>query len=103
MERVGIFFRLKPDRKEEYIKRHDQIWPEVTAAIKDAGIRNFSIWNEGDLLFSYYEVKDAARAEEFLSKSEIYQKWRDCMEEYVYIDSVTAQKEWPMRLVFLQE
>ncbi len=100
---MGIFFRLKPGKREAYIKRHDEIWPEVTLALKSAGISNFSIWNEGDMLFSYYEVQDAKKADELLSNSEIYAKWRAEMEEYVYIEPATGQKECFLRQVFLHE
>ena len=40
---------------EEYQKRHDQIWPEMTAMLNEAGIHNYTIWNIGDELFAYME------------------------------------------------
>jgi arylsulfatase len=36
--------KLKPGMGEEYKKRHDAIWPELSKAIRDAGISDFSIF-----------------------------------------------------------
>lgn len=43
--------------KEEYIRRHNEIWPEMVAALKEAGICNYTIWMDGNELFGYYECK----------------------------------------------
>lgn len=103
MERVGIFFKLRPGAKDEYIKSHDEIWPEVREVLSAAGIRNFSIWNEGNMLFSYYEVKNSELADKVLSGSEIYRQWRNEMEKFVYIDPDSGQKEWFMKQIFLHQ
>ena len=46
---------LKPGKKAEYVRRHDEIWPEMTEVLTRAGIRNYTIWCCGDELFGYYE------------------------------------------------
>ena len=38
---------------DEYIKRHDEIWPEMTEMLNESGIHNYSIWNVGDELFVF--------------------------------------------------
>ena len=48
---------LKPGKKAEYIRRHDEIWPEMTEVLTQAGIRNYTIWCCGDELFGYYECE----------------------------------------------
>lgn len=50
---------LKPGKKAEYIRRHDEIWPEMTEVLTRAGIRNYTIWCCGDELFGYYECEKA--------------------------------------------
>ena len=35
--------RLNPGCEEEYMKRHDDIWPELVGLLKDAGISDYSI------------------------------------------------------------
>ena len=51
---------LKPGKKAEYIRRHDEIWPEMTEVLTRAGIRNYTIWCCGDELFGYYECEKGA-------------------------------------------
>lgn len=53
--RVGRIVKVKAQMKEKYLKLHANPWPEVTKAIHDCNIRNFSIYLKGDLLFSYFE------------------------------------------------
>ena len=55
MERYAWKATVLPGKLEEYIRRHDQIWPEMRAVLADAGIRNYTIWNVGNELFGYYE------------------------------------------------
>lgn len=36
--------QLKPGVETEYQRRHDEIWPELSAALTEAGIRDYSIY-----------------------------------------------------------
>ena len=36
--------KLKPGVEAEYQRRHDEIWPELTTALIEAGIRDYSIY-----------------------------------------------------------
>ena len=51
MEKYAWSGKIAPGAKSEYIKRHNEIWPEMVEALKKAGIRNYTIWNTGDTLF----------------------------------------------------
>lgn len=57
MERKAWMGRIKPGMQAEYKRRHDQLWPEMRAMLKEAGIRNYTIWSDGNLLFGYYECE----------------------------------------------
>jgi len=50
---------LKPGMEEKYRRLHSHVWPEVKAAIRQANIRNYSIYvaelNGKRYLFSYFE------------------------------------------------
>lgn len=43
MEKVAFRMQLLPGMAEEYRRRHDAIWPELVALLKDAGISDYSI------------------------------------------------------------
>ena len=87
MERVGFKLKLKPDLKEEYKKRHDEIWPEMTEVLNKAGIHNYTIWLIDNDLFGYYETEDNDYAVKFQNESEVVKKWNIYMS--TVIDSVT--------------
>ena len=53
--RFGMACRLHPEKREEYLALHSAVWPEVEAWNSAAGIRNFTIFVRGDVLFGYYE------------------------------------------------
>ncbi len=38
MKTVAFTMKLKPDVAAEYKRRHDELWPELTRALLDAGI-----------------------------------------------------------------
>jgi len=47
--------RLRPEHREEYLRLHSAVWPEVEQRIRDSNIANYTIFLNGDLLFAYYE------------------------------------------------
>ena len=44
MERLCFTFEIRPGTEDEYKKRHDEIWPELVDAIKEAGFANYSLF-----------------------------------------------------------
>jgi L-rhamnose mutarotase len=55
MKRFGQTARLKPDKIEEYRQLHASVWPEVLDTITACHIGNYSIFQQDDLLFAYFE------------------------------------------------
>ena len=87
MERFAWKARLLPGKKDEYIRRHDDIWPEMTELLNAAGIHNYTIWCVGDELFGYYE---AAKGIDFASKaqaeSEVVRRWNSYMKDVMVME-----------------
>jgi L-rhamnose mutarotase len=50
MKRHAFKMKLKPGVVAEYKKRHDEIWPELLAALRDAGISDYSIFLDEETL-----------------------------------------------------
>ena len=71
---------IYPGKREEYIRRHDEIWPEMTALLNEAGIHNYSIWNIGEELFGYYECDDLPFALKTQAESPVVARWNESME-----------------------
>lgn len=87
MERMAWKGRIKPGCKAEYIKRHDEIWPEMKALLKEAGICNYTIFANGEELFGYYECeKGIAFAERTQAESEIVDRWNAYMADILELE-----------------
>lgn len=59
VRRVGAVIGLRESAIAEYERHHREVWPEVLAALRAAGIRTYSIYRHGTLLFSYWEYEGA--------------------------------------------
>lgn len=79
MEKIIWKGEIMEGMREEYIRRHNEIWPEMVQALKDSGICNYSIWNNGNELIGYYECPSVQYAAEFKQKSEVMQRWSASM------------------------
>jgi L-rhamnose mutarotase len=55
LRRFAQVIKLHAKDEEEYIRCHEQVWPEVLQTISACGIRNYSIFLRSGLLFSYFE------------------------------------------------
>lgn len=82
MEKFAWKAQVKPGHLAEYQRRHDQIWPELVAVLKQAGIVNYSIWNVGDELFGYFEcTQGVAHAEQVQAASAVVDRWNEYMQD----------------------
>jgi L-rhamnose mutarotase len=98
MKRVAFKMLLNDDQKVEYIKRHDEIWPELKKLLKDAGISEYSIFldEETNTLFAFQKMSGEGGSQD-LGKTEIVQKWwkfmSDIMKSNPDNSPVTVQLE----------
>jgi len=87
MERYAWKARILPGMEEEYVRRHDEIWPEMLTLLREAGIRNYSIWNTGDELFGYYECALGAEyAARIQRESPVVDRWNEYMKNVMVMD-----------------
>lgn len=56
MTRVAQRIDLPAANREEYLRLHADVWPGVEQTLTAAGIRNYSIFLDGEDLFAYFEV-----------------------------------------------
>jgi L-rhamnose mutarotase len=55
LKRYGQVIRLRPEAREDYVRYHAKVWPEVLTTIHDCNIRNYSIFLKDNTLFAYFE------------------------------------------------
>ena len=97
MERYAWKAVLKEGQREEYIRRHKQIWPEMKDVLKTAGIVNYSIWLSGNELFGYYECeKGSAYAAKIQAESPVVQKWNEFMKDVMLMETYERTGAQPL-------
>lgn len=76
MQRKAFKMFLIPGNEQEYLRRHDEIWPELSKLLKEVGIQNYSIFldKETSVLFAYLESEDLTQLDA-LPEQEIMKKW----------------------------
>ena len=101
MERFAWKAVIKDGMLDEYKRRHDNIWPEM----KQAGIKNYTIWNVGNEVFGYFECeKGVAFAEKYQAQSPIVDKWNEYMKDVMVMemDPVTGAQPKMKQVFFLE-
>jgi L-rhamnose mutarotase len=76
MKRRAFQMKLKSGFVAEYKKRHDELWPEISAALKEAGVVEYSIFFDEDTssLFAFQILTDNNTVMT-LRDSDIMRKW----------------------------
>ena len=78
MQRIGFLLKVKPEMIDEYKRRHEQVWPEMLAALRDTGWHNYSIFMcEDGTLFGYLETPNFDTARTGMAKLEVNQRWQE--------------------------
>jgi len=83
MQKRTFVLRLAPGMEQEYIRRHQAIWPEMVAMLRQAGICNYSIWLWRDLLFGYYQSEDLQRTDAVKAMSDVQARWSRYMADII--------------------
>ena len=78
-QRSAFVLHVRPDKIDEYVEAHANVWPEMLQALRDAGIRNYSIFRDGNQVFGYFESDDLERAAAYLDSHEVNTRWQDAM------------------------
>ena len=87
MERVCFLARVRPERNDEYRDRHNEVWPEMLAALRAAGWGNYSIFLAGDgLLVGYLETDDYDAALAAMAATDVNKRWQAEMAEFFVDD-----------------
>ncbi|WMT51145.1 MAG: L-rhamnose mutarotase [Ferroplasma sp.] len=81
--RYSFHLIIRDEMKDEYIKRHNNVWPELLKLLKEAGVRNYSIFMDGADIFGYWECEDLSRTLDIINCSEINRKWQDFMSDVI--------------------
>jgi L-rhamnose mutarotase len=83
MRRVYFLLMDKADRVEEYSARHADVWPDMLAALRETGWRNYSLFLRPDgLLVGYFETDDLDAALAGMAERDVNTRWQNEMAHF---------------------
>ena len=93
--------QLKPGVVEEYRRRHDEIWPELSAAISAVGIYDYSIFLDEETLhlFAVLKLRESNQREQ-LPQHPVMRRWWDYMRDLMETHPDGRPREWPLAPMF---
>ena len=101
MQRVAFKMKLFKGCEEEYKRRHDDLWPDLKTLLKEAGIKDYSIFldEETNYLFACLTIDDAAKLDE-LPNEPIMKRWWSHMKDIMETHEDDSPISIPLKEVF---
>jgi L-rhamnose mutarotase len=80
VKRICFTLTIRPDVIEEYKARHREVWPEMRAALSEAGWRDYSLFLRPDgLLIGYLLTDDFENAKAAMKDVPVNARWQEFM------------------------
>ncbi|HVF96402.1 MAG TPA: L-rhamnose mutarotase [Flavisolibacter sp.] len=101
MHRVAFKMKLFPGFKEEYQRRHDELWPDLEQLLKQTGISEYSIFldEETNSLFGVLKAQDRLALDN-LPQHEVMQRWWKYMGDIMESNPDNSPVSIPLQEVF---
>jgi L-rhamnose mutarotase len=101
MEQIAFRMQLLAGNASEYKRRHDEIWPELAALLKEAGVHDYSIFldEETNVLFAVLRRSLGHRMAD-LSTTPVMRRWWDFMADLMVVQEDRAPVQRPLQPVF---
>jgi len=104
MQRLAFKMHLNEGQKEEYKKRHNELWPALRQLLKSAGVSEYSIFldEETNILFAFQKVSGEASSQD-QGSNPIVQKWWAYMADIMETNDDNSPKMVPLDELFYME
>lgn len=104
MNRTAFKMKLKPGCEAEYKKRHDEIWPELAALIRESGVSDYSIFldQETNTLFAV-QKQAGGQGSQDLGTNPVVRKWWAYMSDIMEANADQSPVTVPLTEVFYLE
>jgi L-rhamnose mutarotase len=100
-EKFAFTMKLNPGMEDEYRRRHDALWPELAALLKDAGVEDYSIYLDretGTLFGVLWRAADHRMAE--LPDHPVMKRWWAYMADIMATNPDNSPIQKPLVSVF---
>lgn len=95
----AFILTIRPGQIAEYRRRHDEIWPEMTAALKASGILHYEIYLHEPTSRVFGHMLRTHQPDPSAPVDPIIGRWRHAMADILEMDGDQARRE-PMDRVF---
>jgi len=104
MERLAFKMYLNEGQKEEYKKRHNELWPELRQLLKSTGVSEYSIFldEETNILFAFQKVSGEGSSQD-MGSNPIVQKWWAYMADIMETNDDNSPLMVPLDELFYME
>ncbi len=100
-ERVCFVMHVREEALGEYTRRHAEVWPEMRAALSEAGWRNYSLYSSGDgTIIGYCEVDDFQAAIEAMQDRDVNARWQAEMASMFEVEAAPDTTLEPLQEIF---
>jgi L-rhamnose mutarotase len=104
MKRLALKMKLFPGQKEEYSRRHDELWPEMKTLLKETGFSDYSIWldEETNILFANFKIDNPSNLDDLPNHPTI-KRWWEYMADIMDSNVDNSPISTPLEEVFYFE
>ena len=104
MQRLAFKMHLNEGQKEEYKKRHNELWSELRQLLKSAGVSEYSIFldEETNILFAFQKVSGEGSSQD-MGSNPIVQKWWAYMADIMEANDDNSPVMVPLDELFYME
>jgi len=101
MQNIAFKMKLKPGFRDEYRKRHDEIWPELKDLLQNSGVYDYSIFldEETDILFAVQKQRTNQSSQD-LGNTEVVKRWWAYMADIMETHADNSPVSIPLLPVF---
>ena len=103
-EKYAFRMQLNPGMRDEYVRRHDEIWPDLVALLREAGVSDYSIHfdQETNSLFGVLWRRDGHTMDD-LPNHPVMRKWWAHMADIMQTRPDNEPVAVPLETVFLMK
>lgn len=100
-ETIAFRMQLNPGQRDEYERRHREIWPELVSTLRESGISNYWIFLDDATghLFAVLTRRDDHRMEQ-LPRDDVMRKWWAYMSDIMQTGTDGAPLQTPLDALF---
>jgi L-rhamnose mutarotase len=77
VKRVCFLLQVRPERLDEYVNRHGEVWEEMLEALRESGWSNYTLFHREDgLVVGYLETESFEAALAAMEGRDVNARWQ---------------------------